>query len=160
MRSCRTHLVTSPLISVPGILPILSPSHMMTTKTNLPQNLFAVCFLRTFIHYLALTLRRCRLALRPSICCSRPYPTFGKTAALASNITMVLLVMPITIFTGVSGAPLPLPISGTNVLRASAFPPPAVGLLPNGHSPSVGRPFYHCGNFHHMQLKQTRGLIF
>ena len=95
MRSCRTHHDTSPLISVPGILPILSPSHMMTTKANLPQNLFAVCFLRTIIHYMALTLRRCRLALRPSICCSRPYPTLGKTAALASNIIMVLLIMPI-----------------------------------------------------------------
>ena len=146
MRSCRTHHDISPLISVPGILPILSPSHMPTTNTNLPQNLFVVYFLRTLIQYLDLTLRSFPPAFSPSICCSRPYPTLGKSAGFASNIIIALLVMPTTIFTDVSGAPLALPISGTNASRDSASPPPDAGLLPNGLLSSVGQPFLDACN--------------
>lgn len=54
--------------------------------------------------------------------------------------------MPVIILPGVSGAPLAFPISGTFALRASALPPPDVGLIPNGHSTSVGRPLLDACN--------------
>ena len=145
-RSCRTHHDTSPPISVRVIPPILSPSHMMTTRTNLLRDLLAGCHLWTSFADLAFAMWSYRLALSFTICCPRFYPTFGKTAALASYIIIAALVMPVIILPGVSGAQLAFPISGTFVLRASALPPPDVGLLPNGHSTSVGRPFLDACN--------------